>query len=116
MSGVLIALNHLAPGSFLFYRVLTLNRQYPLPIDVETDFVDPQTMQNKNIFEGFLAALIMVLAVFAIREFFRNDRNQLVSARGRQVLNDVKLMEQVKKEMEKHDLQGISGPVVVHLH
>ncbi len=73
-------------------------------------------MQNNKFLEGLLAALVMVLAVLAIREFFRNDRNQLVSARGKQVLNDEKLMRRVRKEMERHEKDGISGPVVVNLH
>lgn len=73
-------------------------------------------MQNNRFLEGLLAALVMVLAVLAIREFFRNDRNQLVSARGKQVLNDEKLMRRVRKEMERHEKDGISGPVVVNLH
>lgn len=57
----------------------------------------------------------MVLAVLAIREFFRNDRNQLVSARGREVLDDEDLMKRVREELEKHEKGGISGPVVVNL-
>lgn len=73
-------------------------------------------MKNNKFLEGLLAALVMVLAVLAIREFFRNDRNQLVSARGKQVLNDEKLMRRVRKEMERHEKDGISGPVVVNLH
>jgi hypothetical protein len=73
-------------------------------------------MQKNKFLEGLLAALVMVLAFLAIREFFRNDRNQLVSARGKQVLNDEKLMRRVRKEMERHEKDGISGPVVVNLH
>lgn len=72
-------------------------------------------MQNNKIIEALLAALAVVLAVVAIREFFRNDRNQLVSARGKQVLNDKKLMARVQKELDEHHDKGISGPVVVNL-
>ncbi|HQY01073.1 MAG TPA: hypothetical protein PLV08_14945 [Flavobacteriales bacterium] len=77
-------------------------------------------MSNKNIWEGFVAALIMVLAVLAIREFFRNDRNQLISARGRQVLGDPELMvrvnKQLKAQLKEHEKQERSGPVVVNLN
>ena len=62
----------------------------------------------------------MVLAVLAIREFFRNDRNQLISTRGKQVLGDEALMkrvnEQMKAQLSKHETAGISGPIVVDLH
>jgi len=72
-------------------------------------------MQQRSNWEGLVAAVAMVLAVLAIREFFRNDRNQLVSARGREVLDDEDLMKRVREELEKHEKGGISGPVVVNL-
>jgi len=72
-------------------------------------------MQQRSNWEGLVAAVAMVLAVLAIREFFRNDRNQLVSARGREVLDDEALMKRVRAELEKHEKGGISGPVVVNL-
>ncbi len=70
---------------------------------------------DKNTWKAIGAALLVLLAIIAIWEFFRNDRNQLVTARGKQVLNDDKLMKRVKREMEKHEQEGISGPVVVNL-
>lgn len=75
---------------------------------------------KKDVWEGIMAVLLLVLAVFAIREFFRNDRNQLISARGKQVLGDEKLMKQVNKQLKEqllaHEKEGVSGPVVVNLH
>lgn len=72
-------------------------------------------MSKKNPAEDLLAAVLVILAIAAIREFFQNDRNQLISARGKQVLGDEKMMRKVNKELEKHEKQGISGPVVVDL-
>lgn len=72
-------------------------------------------MSKKNSAEDLLAAVLVILAIAAIREFFQNDRNQLISARGKQVLGDEKMMRKVNKELEKHEKQGISGPVVVDL-
>jgi hypothetical protein len=72
-------------------------------------------MNKKNPAEDLLAAVLVILAVAAIRDYFQNDRNQLISTRGRQVLGDEKLMRKVNEELEKHENEGISGPVVVDL-
>ncbi|MBK7113721.1 MAG: hypothetical protein IPH60_14910 [Flavobacteriales bacterium] len=71
---------------------------------------------KKNDWDAFAALLMIVLAVFAILEFFRNDRNQLISARGRAVLNDPALMKKVSAQLAEHEKKGVSGPVVVNLH
>lgn len=70
---------------------------------------------NKDTWEKIGAALLVLLAVLAIWEFFRNDRNELISARGKQVLGDNDLMKRVNDEVERHKDQNISGPVVVKL-
>ncbi|MBS1769310.1 MAG: hypothetical protein JSS77_06580 [Acidobacteria bacterium] len=70
---------------------------------------------SKKTLEQFWTVLLAVLAVLAIREFFRNDSNQLISARGEQVLGDEALMSRVNAELKRHRDENISGPVVVDL-
>jgi beta-lactam-binding protein with PASTA domain len=74
-------------------------------------------MINKKDFDwqAIGIILVMVLAIIAIWDFFSNDKNQVVSARGKQVMDDDGLMQKVKDEIEKHEREGVPGPVVVNL-
>jgi hypothetical protein len=73
-------------------------------------------MSKKNPAEDILAAVLLILVLAAIREFFQNDRNRIISARGRQVLDDPELMKRVNQRLKEHETKGVSGPVVVDLH
>lgn len=57
-----------------------------------------------------------VLAVFCITSiinFFQNDRNEIVSDRGLQVLGDDSLMSQVQEEIDRRNVNGQSGPIII---
>lgn len=68
---------------------------------------------------NLLHAMRRVFALHAIAGFFDNDANKLVSARGRQVLNDPALMAQVHEQLaawkEAYKRGEVRGPCVVHL-
>lgn len=70
---------------------------------------------SKNSLEQLWTVLLALLAILAIREFFRNDSNQLISARGEQVLGNDAMMQRVNDELKRHRDENISGPVVVNL-
>lgn len=60
-----------------------------------------------------LTALRNVCALRAIAGFFYRDQDQLVSARGAEVMANPVLMQQVEEALATHRAHGRSGPVVV---
>ena len=66
-------------------------------------------MKLKEIISSVLA----VFCITSIINFFQNDRNEIISDRGLQVLNDESLMSQVRKEINKRKIEGQSGPIII---
>ncbi len=66
-------------------------------------------MKLKEIISSVLA----VFCITSIINFFQNDRNEIISDRGLQVLNDESLMSQVRKEINKRKIDGQSGPIII---
>ena len=71
---------------------------------------------SKKDWDKFTSILLAVLATNVIRGFFKNDGNQLISARGNEVLNTPDLMEKVNAKLKEQETRGTSGPIVVDLH
>ena len=66
-------------------------------------------MKLKEIISSVLA----VFCITSIINFFQNDRNEIVSDRGLQVLNDESLMSQVREEINRRKIDGQSGPIII---
>lgn len=62
---------------------------------------------------GPLRVLWQVFALRAIAEFFHQNQDQLISARGQQVLANPNLKAQVDVALEEYRRAGGHGPVVV---
>lgn len=60
--------------------------------------------------------LLNTLSIFQISLFFQNDRNDIISVRGWEVLNSPEMMKKVDAELEKYRKSGGSGGVVVNFN
>lgn len=56
------------------------------------------------------------LTIFQIILFFRNDRNDIISDRGWEVLNNPEMMKIVNKKLGEYKESGGSGEVVVNFN
>lgn len=60
--------------------------------------------------------MIRQLAIFQIMSFFQNDRNDIISDRGWEVLNNPEMMKEVNLEIEKYRKSGRSDELTINFN
>ena len=60
--------------------------------------------------------MIRQLAIFQIMSFFQNDRNDIISARGGEVLNNPEMMKKVNVEIEKYRKSGRNDELAINFN
>ena len=56
------------------------------------------------------------LFIFQIMSFFKNDRNDIISDRGWEVLNNPEMMKKVNMEIEKYRKSGRNGKLTINFN
>lgn len=56
------------------------------------------------------------LFIFQIMSFFKNDRNDIISDRGWEVLNNPEMMKEVNLEIEKYRKSGRNDELTINFN
>lgn len=68
--------------------------------------------ENKNI-QNWAGILLGAIAIIAIRSIFENDNSKIVSNKGRQILSDTKMMNDINEKILKSESKSENSEIYI---